>query len=39
MSHCFKETIKGRIHGGVLLMTPTEHDRFEFYEGSLRKEF
>jgi hypothetical protein len=39
MSHCYKETIKGRIHAGVLLMTPTEHNRFDFYEGSLRKEF
>lgn len=39
MSHCYKETIKGRIHSGVLLMTPTEHNRFDFYEGSLRKEF
>lgn len=39
MSYCYKETIKGRISGGVLLMTPTEHNRFEFYEGSLRKEF
>ena len=39
MSYCYKETIKGRISSGVLLMTPTEHNRFEFYEGSLRKEF
>ena len=39
MSHCFKETIKGKIKSGLLLMTPTEHDRFEFYEGGLRKEF
>jgi hypothetical protein len=22
----------------LLLMTPTEHDRFDFYDGSLRKE-
>jgi len=39
MSHCYKETKKGRINAGVLLMTPTEHDRFEFYDGGLRKEF
>lgn len=39
MSHCYKETVKGRISSGVLLMTPTEHNRFEFYEGGLRKEF
>lgn len=39
MSYCYKETKKGNIHSGVLLMTPTEHDRFEFYEGNLRKEF
>ena len=39
MSHCYKEMKKGKINAGVLLMTPTEHDRFEFYEGNLRKEF
>lgn len=39
MSHCYKEGKKGRIKSGVLLMTPTEHDRFEFYDGGLRKEF
>ena len=39
MSHCYKKMKKGRIYAGVLLMTPTEHDRFEFYEGGLRKEF
>lgn len=39
MSHCYKEMKLGKIHSGVLLMTPTEHDRFEFYEGNLRKEF
>ena len=39
MSHCFKETIKGRINSGILLMTPTEHNRFDFYESNLRKEF
>jgi len=26
------------LYSKMLLMTPTEHDRFEFYDGSLRKE-
>jgi len=39
MSHCYKQTIKGRIHAGLLLLTPTEHNRFDFYDGKLRKEF
>lgn len=39
MSHCYKQTVKGRIKSAVLLMTPTEHNRFDFYEGNLRKEF
>ena len=38
MSYMFQETIKGNINPAMLLMTPTEHDRFEFYDGSLRKE-
>jgi len=38
MSHCFQETIKGWVNPGLLLMTPTEHNRFEFYDGNLRKE-
>ena len=38
MSYMFQETIKGNIKPALLLMTPTEHDRFEFYDGSLRKE-
>ena len=38
MSHCYQETIKGNIKPGLLLTTPTEHHRFDFYEGSLRKE-
>jgi len=38
MSQCYQETIKGRINSGVLLLTPTEHNRFEFYESKLRKE-
>lgn len=39
MSHCFKQTVKGRINAGLLLMTPTEHNRFDFYASNLRKEF
>ena len=38
MSHNFQETIKGNLKPGILLMTPTEHDRFEHYDASLRKE-
>jgi FkbM family methyltransferase len=38
MSHCFQETIKGKINPGILLLTPTEHNRFEHYDGRLRKE-
>jgi len=38
MSHNYQETIKGNVKPGILLMTPTEHNRFEHYDGSLRKE-
>jgi hypothetical protein len=38
MSNCYQETVKGNINPGLLLLTPTEHIRFEFYDGSLRKE-
>lgn len=38
MSHIYQETIKGNINPGLLLSTPTEHNRFEHYDGSLRKE-
>lgn len=38
MSQCFQETIKGKIKPGILLMTPTEHNRFDHYDGKLRKE-
>jgi hypothetical protein len=38
MSHCYQETVKGNINPGILLLTPTEHDRFEHYDHSLRKE-
>ena len=38
MSHIYQEMKKDRIHAGLLMMTPTEHDRFEHYDRSLRKE-
>jgi hypothetical protein len=38
MSYCYQETIKGSIKPGLLLLTPTEHNRFEHYDGKLRKE-
>ena len=38
MSYSFQETIKGNINPGILLLTPTEHNRFDHYEKSLRKE-
>ena len=38
MSQCYQETIKGNINPGLLLLTPTEHNRFDHYDGSLRKE-
>jgi FkbM family methyltransferase len=38
MSHCYQEMVKGNIIGSVLLSTPTNHNRFDFYDGSLRKE-
>jgi hypothetical protein len=38
MSHIFQETIKGNIKPGLLLLTPTEHNRFDHYSSELRKE-
>jgi hypothetical protein len=38
MSYVYQETIKGNIKPGLLLLTPIEHDRFEFYSSELRKE-
>jgi len=38
MSYCYQETVKGNIKPGLLLLTPTEHNRFEHYDGALRKE-
>lgn len=38
MSHAYQETVKGKIKPGILLATPTEHNRFEFYPKELRRE-
>jgi hypothetical protein len=38
MSYIYQETIKGNIYPGVLLITPTEHNRFEFYPAEERRE-
>ena len=38
MSYCYQETVKGNINPGLLLLTPTEHDRFDHYDRNLRKE-
>ena len=38
MSHFYQETIQGRLKPGILLATPTEHDRFEFYSKEERRE-
>ena len=38
MSYVYQETVKGNIKPGLLLSTPTEHFRFDFYESKLRKE-
>lgn len=38
MSYNFQEMIKGNLNPGLLLLTPTEHNRFDFYDADLRKE-
>ena len=38
MSFIFQETKKGNIKPGILLLTPTEHNRFDHYDASIRKE-
>lgn len=38
MSYIYQETLKGNIKPGILLATPTEHDRFEHYDRSERRE-
>jgi hypothetical protein len=37
-SYIYELTRKGQINPGLLLMTPTEHFRFDFYDSNLRKE-
>jgi hypothetical protein len=38
MSFIYQETLEGKIKPGLLLATPTEHDRFEFYPREDRRE-
>ena len=38
MSYMFQKTVEGKIKPGLLLITPTEHDRFDHYADGLRKE-
>ena len=38
MSHMYQLTKKGELNPGLLMATPTEHNRFEHYNGDLRKE-
>jgi len=38
MSHFFQMTKDTVLKPGILLATPTEHNRFEHYDGKLRKE-
>lgn len=38
MSHIFQETRKGNIVPGLLLSSPVNHNRFDHYDGKLRKE-
>jgi len=38
MSYIYQKTIEGYIKPGILLATPTEHDRFDHYDAKLRRE-
>lgn len=38
MSYIYQETVKGLIRPAVLLLTPTEHNRFDYYDAELRRE-
>ena len=38
MSHMYQETKKGNLKPALLLATPTEHNRFDHYSATLRKE-
>jgi hypothetical protein len=38
MSHMFQLTKNNQLQGAVLLASPITHNRFDHYDGSLRKE-
>jgi len=38
MSYMYQLTKEKDLNPGILLISPTEHNRFEYYEGSLRRE-
>ena len=38
MSHMYQQVKKNELNPGLLLLTPTSHDRFEHYDRELRKE-
>jgi hypothetical protein len=38
MSHHYQLTKEGNLNGGLLLLTPIEHNRFDHYDKELRKE-
>jgi hypothetical protein len=38
MSHMYQMTKDDKLNPGILLMTPTEHNRFDHYDRGLRKE-
>ena len=38
MSHHYQLTKKNQLRGGLLLLTPVEHERFDHYSKELRKE-
>lgn len=38
MSYVYQETMAGNINPGILLISPIEHNRFDHYDGNLRKE-
>ena len=38
MSYIYQKTIEGHIKPALLLMSPITHDRFDHYDGSMRRE-
>ena len=38
MSHIYQEVKQGKISPGLLLASPTEHNRFDHYDGKIRRE-